>query len=234
MDIHIDYTLIITIMKANLSNWLVTEENSKDTICISGSECYRLSIESLSHPEPATAKGYSATDIHLPHYVTGVIQHRWQHLREATRTGLIPFTRNTHIQRLVWSHMVVCIPPVIECQLAINQASKASTTYEFCLESSVQAFVFALSLGMMWSAMTDVYAQTKQPYCQTSVWIVCIISPSTVLADGAATALGNRIKDQKDLDKIADWADQMGGVTGGLAIVKDKIAAWGEIEMVRT
>jgi ApbE superfamily uncharacterized protein (UPF0280 family) len=62
--------------------------------------------------------------------------------------------------------------------------------------------------------------------------IVCIISPSAVLADGAATALGNRIKDQKDLDKIADWAGQMGGVTGGLAIIKDKIAAWGEVEMV--
>jgi ApbE superfamily uncharacterized protein (UPF0280 family) len=62
--------------------------------------------------------------------------------------------------------------------------------------------------------------------------IVCIVSPSAVLADGAATALGNRIKDQKDLEKIANWADQMGGVTGGLAIVKDKIAAWGEVEMV--
>jgi ApbE superfamily uncharacterized protein (UPF0280 family) len=63
--------------------------------------------------------------------------------------------------------------------------------------------------------------------------IVCIISPSAVLADGAATALGNRIKDHKDLDKIADWAGQMQGVIGGLAIVKDKIAAWGEIELVK-
>jgi ApbE superfamily uncharacterized protein (UPF0280 family) len=63
--------------------------------------------------------------------------------------------------------------------------------------------------------------------------IVCIISPSAILADGAATALGNRIRDRKDLEKIADWAGEMAGVSGGLAIVKDKVAAWGEVELVR-
>ena len=63
--------------------------------------------------------------------------------------------------------------------------------------------------------------------------IVCIISPSAVRADGAATALGNRIRDKKDLEKIADWAEEMGGISGGLAIVKDKVAAWGEVELVR-
>lgn len=62
--------------------------------------------------------------------------------------------------------------------------------------------------------------------------IVCIVSPSAVRADGAATALGNRIRDKRDLEKIADWADEMGGVAGGLAIVKDKVAAWGEVELV--
>jgi ApbE superfamily uncharacterized protein (UPF0280 family) len=62
--------------------------------------------------------------------------------------------------------------------------------------------------------------------------IVCIISPSAILADGAATALGNRIRDKKDLEKIADWADEIGGASGGLAIIKDKVAAWGEVELV--
>ena len=62
--------------------------------------------------------------------------------------------------------------------------------------------------------------------------IVCIISPSAALADGAATALGNRIRDKKDLERIAEWADEVEGVSGGLAIVKDKVAAWGEVELV--
>ena len=63
--------------------------------------------------------------------------------------------------------------------------------------------------------------------------IVCIISPSAVLADGAATALGNRIRDKKDLERIAEWTDEIEGVSGGLAIVKDKVAAWGEMELVK-
>lgn len=63
--------------------------------------------------------------------------------------------------------------------------------------------------------------------------IVCIISPSAVLADGAATALGNRIRDKKDLERIAEWAHEVEGVSGGLAIVKDKVAAWGEVELIR-
>jgi ApbE superfamily uncharacterized protein (UPF0280 family) len=63
--------------------------------------------------------------------------------------------------------------------------------------------------------------------------IVCIVSPSAVLADGAATALGNRIRDRKDLEKIADWADEIEGVSGGLAIMKDKMVTWGEVELVR-
>ena len=62
--------------------------------------------------------------------------------------------------------------------------------------------------------------------------IVCIISPSAALADGAATALGNRIRDKKDLERIAEWADEVEGLYGGLAIVKDKVAAWGEVELV--
>lgn len=63
--------------------------------------------------------------------------------------------------------------------------------------------------------------------------IVCIVSPSAVLADGAATALGNRIRDKKDLEKVADWAGEMAGISGGLAIVGDQMAAWGEVELVR-
>ena len=56
--------------------------------------------------------------------------------------------------------------------------------------------------------------------------IVCIISyvPDIIKAYE---------NDKKDLEKIADWTDEMGGVSGGLAIVKDKVAAWGEVEIVR-
>ena len=61
---------------------------------------------------------------------------------------------------------------------------------------------------------------------------VCLLSSSAVLADGAATALGNRIKSKTDLEKIAAWADEMNGIFGGLVIVGDEMATWGEIELV--
>ncbi|MGD8982553.1 MAG: UPF0280 family protein [Desulfobacteraceae bacterium] len=62
--------------------------------------------------------------------------------------------------------------------------------------------------------------------------LVCLLSSSAVLADGAATALGNRIKSKTALDKVAIWADEMKGIRGGLVIVGDKMATWGEIELV--
>ncbi len=61
---------------------------------------------------------------------------------------------------------------------------------------------------------------------------VCILSPSAILADGAATALCNRIKDLKDLNQIADWAAEIEGIIGGMAILGDRMATWGDLELV--
>jgi ApbE superfamily uncharacterized protein (UPF0280 family) len=60
----------------------------------------------------------------------------------------------------------------------------------------------------------------------------CILSASAALADGAATAMCNRIQGKKDLDRIGEWAAKMDGITGALAIVGDKMATWGDIELV--
>ncbi len=62
--------------------------------------------------------------------------------------------------------------------------------------------------------------------------VCCVVSSSAALADGVATTLGNRIKTKKDLEKIAGWASKIEGIVGGVAIVKDKMAAWGDIELV--
>lgn len=57
--------------------------------------------------------------------------------------------------------------------------------------------------------------------------VVCILSSSAILADGAATALGNRIKSEKDLDRIAEWANEIDGITGGVAVLGERMAMWG-------
>ena len=62
--------------------------------------------------------------------------------------------------------------------------------------------------------------------------VICLMSASAMLADGAATALGNRVKSKKDLDNVSNWADRIGGILGGVAIMGDKMAAWGDIKLV--
>ncbi|MBN1625514.1 MAG: UPF0280 family protein [Deltaproteobacteria bacterium] len=61
---------------------------------------------------------------------------------------------------------------------------------------------------------------------------VTVVSPSAIRADGAATALGNRVRTKKDLDKIPDWAEGMAGILGCVAILGDTMATWGDIELV--
>ena len=60
----------------------------------------------------------------------------------------------------------------------------------------------------------------------------CIVSLSAALADAAATALCNRIQGPKDLSRIDEWAGGIKGVLGALVILGDKMATWGQIELV--
>jgi ApbE superfamily uncharacterized protein (UPF0280 family) len=60
----------------------------------------------------------------------------------------------------------------------------------------------------------------------------CVISPSAALADAAATALCNRIQGPKDLSRIDEWARGLKRILGALVVLGDKMATWGEIELV--
>ena len=62
--------------------------------------------------------------------------------------------------------------------------------------------------------------------------VVCLLSSSAVLADGAATALGNRIKSKEQLEIVAQWAEKMEGILGGVVVIGDNMAAWGDVELV--
>ena len=62
--------------------------------------------------------------------------------------------------------------------------------------------------------------------------LVCAIARSAALADGVATALCNRVKNKKDLEKISRWAGQFEGILGGLAIMGDSMLPWGDVELV--
>jgi len=58
---------------------------------------------------------------------------------------------------------------------------------------------------------------------------VTIISYSVLLADAAATAVGNIIKTQKDIEQGLIYAQKIKGVKGVVIIKDDKMGLWGDI-----
>jgi ApbE superfamily uncharacterized protein (UPF0280 family) len=59
-----------------------------------------------------------------------------------------------------------------------------------------------------------------------------VLSHDPTLADAVATALGNRVKKFGDLGPACEWAMSIDGVMGCLAILEDKMAALGAVELV--
>lgn len=60
----------------------------------------------------------------------------------------------------------------------------------------------------------------------------CILSPSGALADGAATAVGNRVRQGADLEEVGEWSQRIKGIMGGVVIAAKRMATWGDIELV--
>lgn len=59
---------------------------------------------------------------------------------------------------------------------------------------------------------------------------VTVISNSVLLADAAATAVGNIIKTKEDIDKGLSYAQKIKGVKGVVIIKDDKMGLWGDID----
>jgi ApbE superfamily uncharacterized protein (UPF0280 family) len=60
---------------------------------------------------------------------------------------------------------------------------------------------------------------------------VIVLSPSTALADAAATAIGNHIKSADDIAVEIERAEDICGITGLVIIKDDKIGLWGKVKL---
>ncbi|MDO9516340.1 MAG: UPF0280 family protein [Syntrophales bacterium] len=61
---------------------------------------------------------------------------------------------------------------------------------------------------------------------------VCVTSESTILADAAATSIGNRVKREGDIKGALEYGIGIKGVLGVLIIIGDKLGIRGDIELV--
>ena len=62
---------------------------------------------------------------------------------------------------------------------------------------------------------------------------VVVTAPSTALADAAATAIANLIRNPDDIQKGIEYGMNIEGLKGILIIIDDGIGAWGEIELCK-
>jgi ApbE superfamily uncharacterized protein (UPF0280 family) len=62
---------------------------------------------------------------------------------------------------------------------------------------------------------------------------VCILSKSAALADAAATAIGNIVREKEDIELGLERGKEIEGVSGMLIILGDKMGVWGDVKLSR-
>ena len=62
---------------------------------------------------------------------------------------------------------------------------------------------------------------------------VIVLSTCTALADAAATAIGNLVKEETDIPHGLDFARGIDGLSGIIIIKNEKMALWGQVKIVR-
>ncbi len=62
---------------------------------------------------------------------------------------------------------------------------------------------------------------------------VSVLSKSAALADAAATAIGNIVKEKKDIELGLERGKEIEGVLGMLIIVGEKMGVWGNVKLIQ-
>ena len=59
---------------------------------------------------------------------------------------------------------------------------------------------------------------------------VCVKSRKASLSDAAATAIGNLVQKESDIERVIEYGSKIEGVLGIVIIIGTKMGAWGQIE----
>ncbi len=62
---------------------------------------------------------------------------------------------------------------------------------------------------------------------------VCVVSDSALIADAAATSIGNHAKSENDIDNAVNFGKNIPGVNGIVIISGEKLGMWGQINIVK-
>ena len=59
-----------------------------------------------------------------------------------------------------------------------------------------------------------------------------VIADDALLADAAATAIGNKVRSKDEVAGAIDFARSITGIKGVLIVIDDKLGTWGDIELI--
>jgi uncharacterized protein len=62
---------------------------------------------------------------------------------------------------------------------------------------------------------------------------VCILAKSSALADAVATAVGNIVREKKDIELGLERGREIAGVLGMLIIIEEKMGVWGNVRLIQ-
>src|SRR6266704_734119 len=164
-------------MQINLRNSMGSEVHFVNTVHARGTQCHRVTAKGFADAKLAVAEINLPIDLHLPHLICGSVFQRRQLRWKRSLTWLIATRRHGHRQRFMRTHVIVTVSPLIKAQLHPLKVSEDSLRQDLNFQGPVKAFVFALSLRMIRSTVTDLNPQQQQPNRQRRVLMLAVTTP---------------------------------------------------------
>ena len=190
---------------------------------------YQLETYIRSHPDFVTTLSPYQKDDYAPPLVKRMIQ-------EAARVGVGPMSS---VAGAIAQHVGEGLLEFTDNVIVENggdvyiKADRAVTVSIFAGPSSLsERLGLLIPVRQMPVGVCSSSGSVGHSFSAGIADAVCLVSHSAVLADAAATALGNRIQKKTGLEKAAEWAGKTAGISGGVVIVADRMATWGDIELV--
>jgi hypothetical protein len=165
-------------MQIDLSNVFVAEEDIEDTISrCCWTQCDRQSVERFTDDEDTISEVDLTLALHDANHIVRTVFDRWELVGKRSWADSVASRRGVHVQGLMGTFAVVRRTPSVEVPLAVDEVSERSALDEFCLQSSVEAFVLPRGLWVADTSVADVNAESDQPHRQCGVPIALSGSP---------------------------------------------------------
>src|SRR3989304_5827630 len=143
-----------------------------------GAQRDRLPDEGAANEELLTAKMDEPFLLNLTHLIARGVLEGWQLGRERPRTRLVAGRWRCVPQRLVRSTQIVDVAPGVEGALHLVQALPGrAPSQHFQPQGAMEAFLFALRLGMARPSMQHGHAQADEPGRELGVRVGGVAAP---------------------------------------------------------